>query len=206
MIWCDCDKDLSTTRVSFPCILCTLGGVALVGSILVLNIMIDLGWGSNIVALGHLCHSYGNNKSRVDSRLTGHLGWDLSTADCTNTLSLSDPFLKTLEAEVVPTWRRDRPLRELHTKRAIHTLIQQIQNPICPSPTLTTSHIINCSRPTAQNLLPFSCLLLIRQRLIHLNCPNCRHKVRSHRFCRHRFRIGAGDEGAVGALPVGSES
>lgn len=178
MIRWDCDKDFSATCISLPCILCTLSGVTLVRSILVLYIMIDLGGASDIVALRHLSHSDGSDKCRVDSRLTGHPGWDSSAANCTSTLSLSDPFLEALEAKIVPTRRRNGSLGKLHTKQAIHTLIEQIQHPIPPSRTLTIRHVITTTCSTGEELLAAPGLLGLRQRLIGLNCPNRGHEAR----------------------------
>lgn len=104
MIGRDSDKDLSTTSISLPSLLCPLSGVCLVRSVLVVDKMVNLWcahWGHRF---WHLGHSYGNNKGRINTGLACNLAWDFIAAICTCALSLPNPFLKAFKAKVVTTW------------------------------------------------------------------------------------------------------
>jgi hypothetical protein len=71
---------------------------------LVVDKMIYLRSTPSIAGSWHPCHTYGNNKCRIDTRLACYLGWDLYTAICTCTFPLSNPSLEALQAKVMTAW------------------------------------------------------------------------------------------------------
>lgn len=119
----------------------------------------------------------------------------------TCSFSLPHPFLKTLQAEVVPTWSSDRAVRKLHTEGAFHILTKNGQNFIIILRLLLLILAI-LTRLTTHQLLSPPRLLLLRQRHIHLNRPDSGDQLSGgtvHRRSR-RFR-GGGCVGAVRTFP-----
>jgi len=100
----NCDKDLPTTSISLASFLCPLCCVCFVWPVLVVDKMIYLRSTPSIAGSWHPCHTYGNNKCRIDTRLACYLGWDLYTAICTCTFPLSNPSLEALQAKVMTAW------------------------------------------------------------------------------------------------------
>ncbi|WVZ03542.1 hypothetical protein V8G54_024348 [Vigna mungo] len=105
-------KYFSTGRIGTAIPLSTFCGKGLIGSVLIVPKMVDSPISSTTirVRIGP-GHANCKHQCRIDPGLACHLCRNKLTALDTVRLSLSKPFLKTLQTETVPTRSRDGPLR-----------------------------------------------------------------------------------------------
>lgn len=132
-------------------------------------------------------------------------------AICAGALPLPNPFLETLQAEVVPTRSRDGPLRQLHAERAVKAAVEDVEHAIALLPPVLA---LGGPRAAAQELLAPLRLLQLAKRIVRLDRADRRQQIaggprpgRRDRGLRGLGRPrgrGGGDEeqGAVGALPL----
>lgn len=103
MIKRNSDEDLSTASISFSCFFCSLSSECLVRSILIVNEVNYLWWPTRSIRIHQLGCSNGSDKCRINPWLFYHLGWNFLATICTLVLPLTNQFLETLQAKVVPT-------------------------------------------------------------------------------------------------------
>lgn len=128
-------------------------------------------------------------------------------AICTGALALPNPFLETLQAEVVSTRSRDGPLRQLHAERAVEAAVEDVEHAIALLPPVLA---LGGPRAAAQELLAPLRLLQLAKRIVRLDRADRRQQIaggpRPGRRDRGLRGLGRprGDEeqGAVGALPL----